>query len=410
MKRLFAMLFAVGLFAASCGEDVDYIPEHAADAERFWVESERGVWAHVQRYPGEGEAVVLVHGISSNHHFWDLMPGRSLALYLSERGYDVYNVDLRGHGFARRGADGKRQKVGWTVDDYGAFDVASVVEHIRKSRGLDEVHYVGHSMGGMVLAVYMALHPQPHLASAVAVASPLDFRDPDPAMQKMLKNAWIAKLFGYTPTPAGARFLVGFGYKAPFHGDEWVLNPDNYEKEAYKATMRRVVSPLSRGEVDQFGLIARSDNEFVSENGRTKYRESLGHVRVPMLFLAGRADRIVSPDRVKGFYEAVGSREKEFVVAGRENGFAGDYGHLDFGTSDHAEAEVFPRIEAWIRGHGVISEGVVSEEADADGAGEGTDALPERAEGVGEEPSPAPANGEDASGDPFDDLPEDATP
>lgn len=348
IRRWLAVALAIALGVVACGEDIDFVPEHAADAERFYVESERGAWAHVQRYPGEGEAVVLVHGISSNHHFWDLAPGRSLALHLAERGFDVYNVDLRGHGHARRGPDGKAQKPGWSVDDYGAFDVASVIEHIRRTRGVERVHYVGHSMGGMVLAVYLALTPRPHLASAVVVASPLDFRDPDPAMRQMLKNAWIAKLFGYTPTPLGARFLAGFGEKAPFHGDEWVLNPDNYEEEAYRQTMRRVVSPLSRGEVAQFALIAKAGDEFVSDNGRVRYREALGNVRVPMLFFAGRADRIVSPDRVQGFYEAVGTTRKQLVVAGRENGFAGDYGHLDFGTSDHAAAEIFPRIADWL--------------------------------------------------------------
>lgn len=354
MNRLRALFLATMLLSAavvpSCGEDIDYIPPHAEGAESIWIESERGVWAHVQRYASDGPPVLLVHGISSNHHFWDLEPGRSLALHLHERGFDVYNVDLRGHGFARRGKDGKKQKVGWSVDDYGAFDIASTVDYVRKSRDVDEVHYVGHSMGGMVLAVYMALNPQPHLASAVAVAAPLDFRDPDPAMKKALKNAWIAKVFGYTPTPMGARFLAGFGYKAPFHADEWVLNPDNYTKDAYKMTMRRVVSPLSRGEVTQFASI-RDDDEFKSENGLTKYRESLKHVRVPMLFLAGRADRIASPDRVLGFYEAIGSTDKSFVVAGKENGFAGDYGHLDFGTSNHAEAEIFPRIADWLESH-----------------------------------------------------------
>lgn len=393
------MALAATLFVASCGEDVDYIPEHAADAERFYVESERGAWAHVQRYASEGPAVVLVHGISSNHHFWDLQPGRSLALHLHERGFDVYNVDLRGHGFARMGADGKKQKVGWSIDDYGAFDIASVVAHIRKTKGVEEVHYVGHSMGGMVLAIYMTLHPRHHLASAVAVASPLDFRDPDPAMDRMLKNAWVAKMFGYTPTPAGARLLAGFGYKAPFHADEYVLNPENYEKEAYKQTMRRVVSPLSRGEVAQFALV-REDGEFRSENGRVEYRKSLGNVRVPMLFMAGRSDQVVSADRVQGYFEAVGSPDKKMVIAGVENGFGGDYGHLDFGTSDHAEADVFPRIAAWLEAHPGKSGGVsVGENAEAVEEPIGEEVLPDAVD-PSTDPSAEPANGETPSAEP----------
>ena len=353
MRRAIALVLSlctlVGL-ASSCGEDVDWIPPHADQAERFWVTSEEDAWAHIQRYAAEGPPVLLVHGISSNHHFWDLAPGRSLALDLHRRGMDVYNMDLRGHGFARRGPNGRKQKAGWSIDDYGAFDMASAIVEIQRRRPEQPVHVVGHSMGGMVLAIYLALTPQPPLASAVVVASPLDFRDPDAAMRRMLGSSWIAMLTGFTPTPMGARFLAGFGEKAPFHGDEWVLNPDNYTREAYTQTMRRVVSPLSRGEVAQFRQIGE-DGEFRSENGGMVYRTSLGHVRVPMRFLAGRADHIVSPDRVRAYFEAVGSRDKDFIIAGREHGFAADYGHLDFGPSDHAEAEIYPLVADWIESH-----------------------------------------------------------
>src|SRR5206468_2476156 len=41
--------------------------------------------------------VLLVHGFGQNRYAWH-MPERSFANYLADCGFDVFNVDLRGHG------------------------------------------------------------------------------------------------------------------------------------------------------------------------------------------------------------------------------------------------------------------------------------------------------------------------
>ena len=65
----------------------------------------------IKHYPAPGPPVLIAHGISSNHKFWDLNEEYSLALYLSQKGFDVYNMDFRGHGNAVFDINGKRQKM-----------------------------------------------------------------------------------------------------------------------------------------------------------------------------------------------------------------------------------------------------------------------------------------------------------
>lgn len=321
---------------------------HAAEAP-VWVDTADGAQVTLQRHPTPGgPPVVLVHGISSNHHFWDLEPGRSLARYLQEQGFDVWNMDLRGHGFAVRDEDGKRQRAGWTVDDYGLHDLPAAFSHVREQTGAEEIGFVGHSMGGIVLAVYLAAHAQPPLSAAVVVGSPLDFRDPDLLTGTLLKGGALFGWLPFLPSPFGARLLAGLGTKVPFGYEGVLYNPDNVAPEVAERMLRRVVSPLSRGEVRQFAA-ARHDGELRSVDGATVYRHALSEVDVPMLFLAGRADRIANTDRVFSYYRAVGSTEKAFVVASTANGFAHDYGHLDYGCGDHAEEEVYPRVADWLR-------------------------------------------------------------
>jgi pimeloyl-ACP methyl ester carboxylesterase len=321
----------------------------APPAELVWVEVGDGHHLALHHKPNPGRPpVVLCHGISSNHRFWDLEPGRSLADALWDAGFDVWNMDLRGHGDAERHPDGARQKGGWTVDDYGRVDLPAAFARVTAATGAERVSYVGHSMGGMVLAVYLATHPEPAVARAVVVGSPLDFRDPDPVVEALFGAAPVGEALGRVPTPAGARVVAVTGRDTLLKFDEIVHNPANIDRKAEARMLREVVSPLYRGEIEQFSLV-RLDGEFHSADGAIVYRQALRDVDVPMLFVAGRADRVVSPDRVWSYYEAVGSDEKSFVMASVANGMHGDYGHLDLGCGDHAKDDIFPLIVGWLQ-------------------------------------------------------------
>lgn len=350
MRFVLPLLLALGAATPAAAGNGSETAPHSAEAPVVWVDTDDGAQVAMQHHAADGPPVILCHGISSNHHFWDLAPDRSLARWLQERGYDVWNLDLRGHGFAVYEQDGDRQSAGWSVDDYGQYDLPAAIDHVRQATGAERVHYVGHSMGGMVLAVYLATHAEVPLASVAVVGSPLDFRDPGLVTRTLLRQGWLGTVLGFTPSQVGANLMAGIEEKAPLHADEYLYNPANIEPEARRLTLRRVVSPLSRGEVAQFRL-ARVDGEFRSMDGQRVYREHLAHVDVPMLFFAGRADRVVHPDRVRTYYEAVGSPDKELLIASVANGFHGDYGHLDLGVGDHADEDVYARILDWIERH-----------------------------------------------------------
>lgn len=291
-------------------------------------------------------AVILCHGVSSNHRFWDLAPDRSLAEALWTAGYDVWNLDLRGHGIVERDAAGKRPSVKTNLDTYGTVDVPAAIAHVRAATGQDEVAWVGHSMGGMVLAIHLARAGDAGLSTAVIVASPLDFRDPDP----VLAVVGLAPLGpARYPTPLGGRVLAAFDRRAPLSADELLYNPDLVAPDARRAMLHAVVSPMTRGEARQ--LARAIDGDLVGADGLV-YREALAKVDLPAYFLAGRADRIAPPDRVWAYYAAMGSPDRRFEVASRADGWTGDYGHLDFGCADAAKDEVFPRILAWLDAHG----------------------------------------------------------
>lgn len=130
------------------------------------------------REAGEGEAVVLLHGMNGSLDVWATTGvGDSLA-----RDYRVIALDQRGHGRSSRFTDPAR---------YGAAmadDVVRLLDHLRVPRA----HLVGHSMGGVVAAYVAARHPD-RVATASLLAPPAYA---DSAAFARATAPWIADLEG----------------------------------------------------------------------------------------------------------------------------------------------------------------------------------------------------------------------
>ncbi|WP_338748974.1 alpha/beta fold hydrolase [Janibacter alittae] len=86
--------------------------------------------------PGPGEPVALVHGIGHRRQAWGEVPQ-----LLNDRGYDVYAVDLPGHGTSPTPT---------RPDGYSMRSTAEQLERLFASLGLDRPHVVGNSLGGAV--------------------------------------------------------------------------------------------------------------------------------------------------------------------------------------------------------------------------------------------------------------------
>ncbi len=114
-----------------------------------------GATIHYQT-AGEGDPVVLVHGITECARMWDPVVDR---LSTDHR---VVTVDLRGHGESPRHAP------------YDLATLAGDVAAAAIAAGADRPHLVGHSLGGAVVSALAGAFPA---ASAVNVDQPLKLDD-----------------------------------------------------------------------------------------------------------------------------------------------------------------------------------------------------------------------------------------
>ena len=92
---------------------------------------------------GEGSPVVLIHGMGSDHTVWEgLIP-------LLKENYRVIAVDLRGHGLSSKTSGP------YTIELF-AKDICLFLD----SLNIDQAHFMGHSMGGVVLQELAVRHPE----------------------------------------------------------------------------------------------------------------------------------------------------------------------------------------------------------------------------------------------------------
>ena len=91
---------------------------------------------------GGGEWLVLLHGLASQAHIWDLV-----APLLSES-FRVIAIDQRGHGLSDKPDSG-----------YDWATITSDLDAILKALKIDRAMLAGHSWGGNVAVQYAADHP-----------------------------------------------------------------------------------------------------------------------------------------------------------------------------------------------------------------------------------------------------------
>ena len=96
------------------------------------------------RTVGEGEDIVLIHGLAANHAFWHMKVLLSLV-----RDFRVTVYDLRGHGHSDMPAEG-----------YTSLNLACDLNELLNHLEIKQAHLIGHSLGGLVSLQYARLHPE----------------------------------------------------------------------------------------------------------------------------------------------------------------------------------------------------------------------------------------------------------
>lgn len=311
-----------------------------------------------------GLPVILCHGMSANRYPFDIKGAPSLARYLKARGWDVWVVELRGSGMSDRPSFLTADvPYTWTFEDHLRKDLPAFISYVLERTGSPAVHWIGHSMGGMLGLAHVAEQTVPSIASMVAIGSPVDFSKMRmrafPILARLRRLLYLTHV---PPMPFIGRLIIPVAHKLPrcLLG---LFQPSNIAP----STARRVVALgstliTSRGLWMDFGRYVET-RVLGPERGQP-YLENLSQSRVPILTLAGSEDRMAPPESVVALCnEGKGTTGGARMILGKESGCVEDYGHMDMLLGIRAEREVFVPIVEWLESH----DGSVKEAAEQEG-------------------------------------------
>ncbi|QWV92519.1 alpha/beta hydrolase [Geomonas oryzisoli] len=269
--------------------------------------SEREVLAY--RCYGSGPApVVLVHGLAARSETWaDLAP-----LFPADR-YTLYLLDLLGSG-----ESAKPKQADYSIRGHSLRLLAFLDQ-----RGLEQVTLVGHSLGGAVVllaAVEAMLRGAQSLLAAMVIMAGPGYIQRLPLMAEIFENRIAAALFIALYAPD---LWIKVGLKMAYY-DHNLVDREHIARYAPCYRNRKAKRAL----VETCRSLIPLDQEQIA----ARY----GELRLPVLLLWGRHDRIVPLSQ--------GTR-LQAAIAGAELQVIDECGH---NPQEEKPAETFAIFESFI--------------------------------------------------------------
>lgn len=289
--------------------------------------------------------VLLIHGWGQNRYSWHLSE-RSFANYLADRGYDVFNLELTGHGRSKDFGTAPAER----FEDY-VQDACAVVRAVSRASSGGGVFLLGHSLGGTVCYA-AAPRVAPLLAGIVTFAGLFTFGRGNPTTLRLARLA--RRLAGDRPVRAAfkmsiiARAMDGvlglvddFFWSFPLAG--WY--PGSVEPHVLRERLNR---GLDWTGINILMTMLRwaADGELTGECGRD-YGAEFAALDVPLLVLAGDEDRMLPAEDARPAFERSDSRDKTFKLLSPDRE-EGHWGHLDILLGRLAPRYVWPLCADWM--------------------------------------------------------------
>jgi long-chain acyl-CoA synthetase len=263
-----------------------------------------GCHLYYQSWQPEGIShaiVILVHGLGTHSGVF-----QNVVDYLVPQGYEVYALDLRGHGRS----EGQR---GY-INSWQEFreDLHLLLQQIRSQRACCSYILWGHSLGGTIALDYILHYPE-NIQGAIVTA---------PALNKVNISNFklsLGKLF--------SKVLPRFSLKLGIPHEDSARTPA--EQLAYEQ------DPLRH----EYGT-ARLATEFSATVDWIYSHAS--EIKIPLLVMHGNADRVTLPEGSRAFFQRV-------IFPDKEHREYPDSYH-DLYVDAHAR-KVFTDLEIWLDRH-----------------------------------------------------------
>ncbi len=275
----------------------------------------------VQRIPMEGGGQIALRRLSQgSERAWPVVVThgtissieavRQLGEHLADSGFDCWLLEWGGHGDSV--ASSREQNF-----EYPAHhDVPTAIEEVLDATQRRKLFWVSHSGGGHLVLMHLARRPE--LQGQVAGIVTMGAQATDAAMRPLdrLKTRllWaLTMLLAKTPK---------------------LVLPRGSDEEPTRLLAQWATWNLAGRWTGTDGF---------------DYERGLSRVHVPVLMVAGGRDTIAPASGCRRLFDAIGSRDKTWLLCAVSEGFSKDFSHGQLVRGRAARDEVFPHIGDWLR-------------------------------------------------------------
>jgi len=304
-----------------------------------------------------GEPVLFVHGLNANQHNFTSPEGACSVDFLVDKGFDCWTIDLRGCRSSVPPFERYPEDI--TMDDYLLYDLPTAVDYIRKTTGYAKVHWIGHSMGGILLYAYVQEYGRGHIASGATLGAPIGFEGC--RLKVSAPMQWLTTTFRRT-TGNLLRGAVPFCLTFRVGGRFFPTNPRNLPRTMNTGHFYNILEdPLPK--VLKGMAHALNTHTFRLKGGQLDVVAGLPAMRLPLLAAYAPRDPFTPVEKGQEFVDSLSHGDKAILVLSKENGCAHDYGHCDLAFGQEGAKEVFEPIAKWLAKH-PITEHIAHEHED----------------------------------------------
>jgi polyhydroxyalkanoate synthase len=284
--------------------------------------------------------LLLVMATTNKAYVFDLAPGQSLIEFLLRQGYDVFVIDW----------DPPRpDEKGLGFEDYVLDFIPSCIQRVQERAETDDVTLIGYCMGGVLSAMYAALHADGPVKNLAFFTTPTDWS------QMKLMNNWTDRRYfdvdqlvdslGIIPSDVVA---AGFDMQRPTQRIVGNIRLwDNMWNDQFVKSYRMFerwgndTLPLAGEYFRQIVKELLWDNKLVSGGLKLGGQVvDLRNIKVPALHITAEHDHLVPQDCAKALIANVGSDDKEEVTL--------KGGHVSLVAGPNAIKRMWPKLDQWL--------------------------------------------------------------
>lgn len=264
--------------------------------------------------------IFMLHGAMENSKIFHSKSKKGLAPFLAKNGFEVFTLDMRGKGESTPKVS-KESKQSQT--DQILIDIPFCLNEITKITNKENIHFIGHSWGGVLLLAFMARFPEKKVNSAVFFGSKRRV-----SVITLKRIFYIDIMWSLLGTILG--HIKGF---VPFK--KMRAGSDDEPLKFYKQMNNWVYS-----------------RKWIDKEDNFNYKKELQKTELPpTLYYTGIKDHTLGNKKdVKLLMKEVSSSENSrFILLGKQNKNLVDYDHINILTHPKAVKDHFIEALNWIK-------------------------------------------------------------